>query len=374
MLTFGHQMVKTYRSIIFQNTRLCLKYSLVFFLLGMMAACKPSVSKIEFVWNNKRATGIAISKNLVSDHTKLSVTLANSNAAILGDVVAEGDNYVFKPLIPLSTGLTYFIYDNGAQIGNIIVPEDVSSKTPQLLAIYPTIDTLPENALKIYLQFSKPMRTGQALDYVTLLDKNKDTMRNVFLNLQPELWDTTGKVLTLWLDPGRIKRDLILNRELGNPLKRSERYQLIVSGQWKDSYGIPLGKAEVKKFIAGPRNDQAIDINKWSLTIPKAGTTEALVVNTGRSLDHFLFIESISVTTVDDKSINSTASVLNSDKDRIWKFKPHANWKTGTYILKVNTRLEDLAGNNLNKVFDRDITRQSKKDGAFALRSFVIKN
>jgi hypothetical protein len=374
MLTFGHQMVKTYRSIISPNTRLCLKYSLVFFLLGAIAACKPSISKIELVWKDKRATGITISKSLVNDRTKLSVSLAGSKAAILGDVIAEGDAYIFKPLIPLSRGLTYLIYDDRTQIGGITVPEDLSGKTPQLLATYPINDTLPENALKIYLQFSKPMRTGQALDYVTLLDKNKDTMRNVFLNLQPELWDTTGKVLTLWLDPGRIKRDLVLNRELGNPLKRSEHYQLIISGKWKDTYGISLGKNEVKKFVTGPRIDESIDVNKWQLTIPKAETTGTLIVNTGRSLDHFLFIESITVTTADGKSINSTASVLDSDKDRIWKFTPTANWQAGTYKLKVNTRLEDLAGNNLNKVFDRDITRQSKKDDEYSLRQFDVKN
>ena len=40
-----------------------------------------------------------------------------------------------------------------------------------------------------------------------------------FLDLQPELWNAEGTVLTLWLDPGRIKRDLIPNKELGIPLK-----------------------------------------------------------------------------------------------------------------------------------------------------------
>ena len=77
---------------------------------------------------------------------------------------------------------------------------------------------MPENLLKIYLRFSHPMREGQSDKYISLIKNGKDTLPDVFLNLQPELWNEDRTVLTVWLDPGRIKRDLQPNLKLGNPL------------------------------------------------------------------------------------------------------------------------------------------------------------
>ena len=37
-------------------------------------------------------------------------------------------------------------------------------------------------------------------------------MKSIFLELENELWNPEHTQLTLWLDPGRIKRDLIPNQ------------------------------------------------------------------------------------------------------------------------------------------------------------------
>lgn len=39
-------------------------------------------------------------------------------------------------------------------------------------------------------------------------------------------------------------------------------------------------------------------------------------------------------------------------------------WATGSYILESESRREDLAGNNLNRPFDRDIQQHSKKSNS----------
>lgn len=56
------------------------------------------------------------------------------------------------------------------------------------------------------------------------------------------------------------------------------------------------------------------------------------------------------------------------------EFVPDKLWKTGHYLLRVNARLEDLAGNNLNKVLDRDVPKETKQDGLFVQRNFEIKH
>ena len=216
ILTFGHPMAKAFKLSI-TKARLYVNYSLTFLLIVIFSSCENQQSKIELVWKNKRATGIIIPKPLLNNFSSTEpnsslkiVLLEKNNQGILGNFVTDDASLIFEPPIPLTPGLTYHILQNNIPIGEILVPFDVKIQSPELISIYPESDTLPENALKFYFQFSKPMRTGQSLQFICLLNKNKDTLYNVFLNLQPELW-SSSTVHTLWLDPGRIKRGLVYN-------------------------------------------------------------------------------------------------------------------------------------------------------------------
>ena len=46
--------------------------------------------------------------------------------------------------------------------------------------------------------------------------------------------------------------------------------------------------------------------------------------------------------------------ILIKKEDRSFSFYPDKLWTSGNYYLKTDSRLEDLAGNNLNRLFDRD--------------------
>jgi hypothetical protein len=374
MWTFGHLMAKIYKHRFFKNTRLCVLHGLVFFLLADLQACHSGDTKISLVWKNEQATGITIPKDIVKGAEKdvLKVTLsgAKNKQGIFGDFTTEGNTIVYHPLIPLSPGLSYDIWQRDKLVGTVKVPPN-TGKAPQLLSIYPQQDTVPENLLKFYFHFSKPMRTGEVLQHVYILDHNKDTLHNVFLNLQPELWDTTGTVLTLWLDPGRIKRDLVLNRELGNPLKKAQTYQLIISPDWKDNRGLALGKPYTKHFTAGDRDGEIPDINNWQLSTPKAGTDEPLIIKTAEPLDHYLLEESVSILNAKGKILH-THNVA-SDKDRTLNITPTTKWQPGKYRLQVKANLEDLAGNNLNRVFDRDIRKDKQQNHEFFEQVFEVK-
>lgn len=370
MLTFGPQMAKPYNFSLIKSTRL-FKYGLVFFLFIITACQSNRIDKITLIWKNGQAKGILVPAYLIQDIDKypLTVSLNGGDHNILGSFTETDTGVLFEPLIPLSRGMEYGILQNNRVVGKIQVAGN-SGNPPRVSAIYPQTDTVPENLLKLYIQFSEPMRTGNALDHVFLLDKNRDTLERIFLNLQPELWDTTDRVLTLWIDPGRIKRDLVLNKELGNPLHNKEAYELVISGKWKDRDGISLGKDVSKKFVVAPRADAQLDINKWRIVTPKAGTTNPLIIYVGYPLDHYLLEESVSLS-FQGKAIKG--DIITADRDKVIKFKPAANWGAGSYHLIVNARLEDLAGNNLNKIFDRDIYKQKKNDNAYYEREFAIR-
>ena len=58
-------------------------------------------------------------------------------------------------------------------------------------------DRVPENALRFYLHFSRPMTRGEGLKHVHLANKDGDPVEDAFLDLAEELWSADGKRLTL---------------------------------------------------------------------------------------------------------------------------------------------------------------------------------
>ena len=50
-----------------------------------------------------------------------------------------------------------------------------------------------------------------------------------------------------------------------------------------------------------------------------------------------------------------------SDKESILKFQPISEWENGNYTITVDSKLEDLAGNNLNHPFDRDLNADNNQ-------------
>lgn len=375
----GHRMEKIYKYTSFKNAGLYLRYGLAFFLLTCCLACKQAPpEEITLVWQNGKATAISIPRHFVKDTSlawieqSLHVVLEgrDNRLGILGDFELTDNSLVFRPVIPFSPGLSYDIWQKRWLLGTVSVPH-ARGAAPTVKAIYPEADTVPENLLKIYIRFSHAMRTGEALNHVHLMDKGRDTLQRMFLNLQPELWNKEGTVLTLWLDPGRIKRDLVLNRQLGNPLKRSQSYQFIITGDWKDTNGLPLGKDVVKQFAVTERDGDIPDINKWNINIPQAGTSAPLKISTGEHLDHYLLYDSLWI--IDDKGAEVKGDINVGEKDMLWMFTPAGAWKAGHYQLKIYSRLEDLAGNNLNRVFDRDIRKDTQQNKVFFIREFEVK-
>lgn len=372
MLIFGHQMARTYNTTFYKSTG-PLVYGLVLFLCVLASCRSQDAAQISLVNKNGRATGISIPQNLLQDIKQypLTISLNGSDQAVLGSFNTTGDAVIFEPLIPLSPGMEYGILQNNRVVEKITVPKDRAGQKPRVVTIYPQADSLPDNLLKLYIQFSAPMQSGNALEHVFLLDKNRDTLDRIFLNLQPELWDTTGTVLTLWIDPGRIKRDLVLNKSLGNPLHKRQTYELLIKPDWKDRHGQMLAAPYSKKFTATTHDGVQPDLSKWILQMPQTGSKQALTVRFNEPLDHYLLMESLSIIGPNGTPLKGKVTI--GDKDKAWQFTPQNAWSPGNYQLRADSRLEDLTGNNLNKVFDRDIRKEKKKDNAYYERGFVIK-
>jgi hypothetical protein len=330
-------------------------------------------------WEHGRAIALAIPKPSLSlinkEDFKQQVEFRRSGegdqTSIAGDYLELDTEFVFKPLIPFTRGLSYSVFFNQEFLANIDIP--VSHDTPILIAFYPSVDTVPENLLKLYFVFSKPMEEGHALQHIKLSDAAGDSLPNVFLNLQHELWNEEGTILTIWFDPGRIKRDLQPNKLLGPPLVKGRHYNLMISPGWTDQEAVPLSKRYSRKLFIGSRDSVSPSLLNWRLNLPTAGSLQPLSIDLLEPLDQLLLQDAIRL--VDPKGITVKGSRSLDNKDRRFLFHPDRSWIPGKYLLQVDAGLEDLAGNNLNRLFDVDLTKQPEKPAAkpFVERAFEIK-
>ncbi|MBK5277843.1 MAG: Ig-like domain-containing protein [Bacteroidia bacterium] len=334
----------------------------------LFTGCGPNntQSTISILWRDNKAIGLSIPHSLVkeSENTinKLQIRLIKpgERTAILGKYKIEEEQIVFESAVHLTRGFQYEVLWLDSLLAEIEIPIDESVIAPELLMVYPTQDTVPENLLKIFLHFSQPMVEGQSISHITLLKNGRDTLDGTFLDLQPELWNNESTVLTLWLDPGRIKRDLIPNRELGAPLIANESYTLHISPNWKSKEGKSLLIPYSKTFVTTLRDDESPVIENWNIVAPKSETTEPLEINFLEPLDYSLLNYAIRLADEQQKFIGGTIK-LSLEEGRL-HFTPNKLWKAGHYTLIIDGRLEDLAGNNLNRPFDRDLKLKEKQN------------
>ncbi|OJJ22145.1 hypothetical protein BKI52_08900 [marine bacterium AO1-C] len=225
--------------------------------------------------------------------------------------------------------------------------------------VYPQSEQLPANLLKMYIYFSAPMSRRQSKKYVKVLDERGAVVPHVFLPIQEELWNANRTRLTLFFDPGRIKRGLRPHNENGVPLQPNRKYRLVIDAQWKDVFGNPLQKRFVKQFQTIKDDRIQPQVNQWQLKIPEALTQKPLMIDAHNPMDHALVQRYLIVKRQNGGEVEGRFT-LGKD-DQTIQFFPEKPWKPGSYIIQIDSRLEDLAGNNLRQLFDVDMQSQKAR-------------
>ena len=343
---------------------------LVFFCLLLFLSCKQEpFFQHSLIYENNQAKSLLFTGD--KETSKYAIRLKGKQYNVLGDFKKEGSDIQFTPIIAFTRGETYEILLEDTIIQEFLVPKDMEAERPKLLSFYPRLDTVPENLLKMYLVFSKPMQQSQStLDFIKVFNTTTSKEVEIFLPLQNELWNEDKTELTLWLDPGRIKKDLIPNKERGIPIEQGNHYEIVVENTLADQEGIELGKPYVKRFFVDVRDTQKPVVKNWEITIPTADSKEALGLDFGESLDALLVEETITV--IDAKQQQIKGSFLVSKKGNNVLFVPYETWKKGTYSIQIESRLEDLAGNNLNRLFDTDLQNDKIDKVKLYKRSFTV--
>ena len=233
------------------------------------------------------------------------------------------------------------------------------AKATRVVAISPSGDVLPENLLKFYISFSRPMSRGEAYEHLRLLDANGKALDLPFLELGEELWDTRAERFTLLFDPGRIKTGLKPREELGPVLEAGKSYTLVVDRGWRDASGKALGADFRKAFRAGAPDLSPPDPKSWIVRAPAADTRGELSIRFPEPLDRGLLGHAFVVMDRAGKPIAGKGRV--GEGETSWSFVPDAPWASGVGSIVVDTLLEDLAGNSIGRAFEVDVFERVDK-------------
>lgn len=253
------------------------------------------------------------------------------------------------------------------------VPAQVASHATRVVQLYPTGNSVPFNQLRSYVEFSAAMSEGQVAEHVHVIDAMTGLdLNDVFLQMSPELWDRARTRLTLLFDPGRIKQGLLPHQELSYPLAQGMSITVVIDAGFMDAAGRPLQQSFERQYEVGTDVRQYVDPNMWNVLPPLSGSLAPLIIDFDRPLDFGLLQHSIRVRAVDGSAIAGQVAI--GQEERSWALFPNVPWLAGQYRVEVDHRLEDLAGNSVSRVFDRDLSRQDhdRRSEGDVLVSFLV--
>jgi len=351
---------------------------------GLTAAClilflqqSPSLrldsGRNLFVLENWRGA-TALSAERLSE--VFTVTVDSPNVPpLLGKHRVENGTLIFAPQFPLQPGMSYRAVakvPGAAPLSVVFTIPKVDVKPTTLVdRVYPSSNVLPENHLKFYIHFSSPMARGFAYEHITLMDQSGSRVDAPFLELGEELWDPTGRRFTLFFDPGRIKRGLLSQKELGIALHEGRRYTLVIDKGWKDAEGLPLAADFRKTFTVGAADRKPVDLKAWTISKPVAGTRNVLTISFPEPMDHAILQRELEVVTSRGAVIRGAVSVGSGE--RSWLFTPDLAWTKGSYNVRVGTALADLAGNMIDRPFEIDTFERVDENPSRSTRSLEFK-
>ena len=335
----------------------------------------PGADKASIVivgWSSTELDSIATRSDSLWQKIVPITVSGHDEIPVLGHYSANDSAIVFKPKFAFDAGRSYTVRVFAGNLPSttkrnsvmtFVLSLPAGNKTPQTTVahIYPGSDTLPENLLRLYIEFSAPMSRDGGLPYIKLLDDKGKEVASAFLPLDTDFWNDDRTRYTAFLDPGRVKRGILPNEQMGRATIAGRNYTIVVDSTWQDAIGLPLRASFRKTFHVVAPDESRIDLKQWKLSSPRAGTRDTLVVTFAKPLDHGLLKRALGVETVKGKSFPGTTGIER--KEIAWRFVPNENWSNENYRLIVFSMLEDAAGNRIDRPFEVDMFDKIDNDG-----------
>jgi hypothetical protein len=291
----------------------------------------------------------------------LRVAVADEGPAVLGQYHVTSDSLRFTPAFPFEDGRTYKVRFDASRIPGAtssapaLVSADVGRpariRTPSTVVarVYPSGDEVPENLLRIYIEFSAPMARRNGLEHLHLLDDRGQEVTQAFLPLDTEFWSRDNRRLTVFFDPGRVKDGILPNQQMGRALRAGRTYTLVIAQGWQDAEGQPLAHEYRHRLRVGHAQESALVPASWRLSMPEVGSRDPLTVTFPQPLDEGLLLRALGVRSGDAPV---EGDIRTENGETRWVFTPDSPWRAGRYELLALAILEDAAGNRIGRAFE----------------------
>jgi hypothetical protein len=292
------------------------------------------------------------------------VAVSDTSPGMLGTYSVTEDALRFAPQFALDAGRPYIVRFDSAHLpgaGAAAAPPIVATVTVPLkhvvpsttvARVYPSGDAVPENLLRMYVEFSGPMGRPSGISHMKMIGADGREIDGTFLPLDYEFWNPDHTRFTAFLDPGRVKSGILPNKQMGRALDTGRTVTLVISREWRDEHGLPLKEEYRRVFQVAAPVEKPLDPALWRIEPPPAaGNRNALTVRFPRPLDHGLLMRALGVTRGD---ISVAGEVAVEDGETRWVFTPREPWRGGQHHLLALDILEDAAGNQIGKAFEVD--------------------
>jgi hypothetical protein len=206
-------------------------------------------------------------------------------------------------------------------------------------SIEPSAPVLPSNTLRFYITFDQPARGIVHQSGLTLRDSDNIAVENAFMDFGQELWSPDGKRLTVFFDPGKIKRGVEAPHSELSPLKDGE------------SYRIAFGAVE-HAFRVGPAIRERINPSSWVISVMRA-PARTVDITFDRVMDAALLMDQLYMEDEEGRPVLATVRVIGGGCGV--RLKPSRILKKGKYRIRVGQLLEDVAGNRIDEALDRSL-------------------
>ncbi len=283
---------------------------------------------------------------------------------IIGIFDCVDSQFFFKPKYGFSPGASYTVFvkniSNVEERFIVKVPEIKLEPSTYVKNVYPTSSKLPMNQLKFYIEFSASMRLGNAFEHIRLYKMPEMKLEaDAFFVTTEEFWNPNKTRLTILFDPGRIKRGIESNLQLGLPLVEGYNYKLIIDNAWLDINNVKLINGYEKQFEVTSVDRESPNPETWNIIFPKTENKSPIRIDFKEAMDYGLLHSSIAI--VNDENTVIVGEVRLLDDQSKWEFTPKHNWVHGDYKIMIDRWLEDLSGNNLNRKFDVNLKSENDK-------------
>ncbi len=288
-----------------------------------------------------------------------SIELSAERIAVLGEVSQGAAGVIWTPRYTLRPAQQYTAVwrPSAGEVlsATFTIPALDLVASTVVVGVYPSAEVVPENLLRLYIQFSAPMSRGSARQFVELLDDDNEPIAGAFVVPEQELWSSAEDRLTLFFDPGRLKQEVGPNLAAGAPLSAGQTVTLRVRREWPDARGAMLRESFERTWRVGAADRERPRTDTWTVHAPQT-PAGPLRVEFPHALDAALLQRMLTVETRAGAPIEGEVSVAAGERD--WTFRPVVPWEPGDYSIRVEADLEDLAGNSLERLFDEPLVEE----------------